>query len=280
MLNAEAIKELSKAQAIEAATTSLEKGFEDKYSSEVHTGLVALPADFKLHDLESFLPYRRHARGEMTSAYVEDFADYVAVHADAGAMVFVSDEINATAVLNLGDSTDPGHADNVAVLQPQQTAAWKALRKMFDTKHDQRLVAEFLEDWADCISATAEGSGQISASKAAAAIRKLTIESARKVTAEVKAHSESMSAFEQIQATSEEAIPEYLFFTTKPYADLDTRCVTLRLGVLTGEKLAITLRPMRWEEHVELMARELATKVTTAIGDSARVVLGQYRRHQ
>jgi uncharacterized protein YfdQ (DUF2303 family) len=143
----------------------------------------------------------------------------------------------------------------------------------------QRNAAEFLEDWTDNIRCL--DSGEIPTSKAIGAIRRLTIENARKVTSEVKQLAESRSAFEQVEAKSEDPIPELVYFKCKPYSDLQERTFVLRVAVLTTEQPAIKLHIRQHEEHIEQMAQELADVVGKAASEHAQdatVVLGKYQR--
>lgn len=278
MFSVEAIEKLSQAEAITAAGNAIASSMIHDVELDRAIGVVALPNTFDLHDVEKYLPNRRHARGTMTTAYVDHFANYVEAHAEDGATVFVSDSIAAKAVLNLGRSIAPGHADNLAELAPTATAAYRAFRDALKRPMNQREAAEFIEDWAEYVHCVAGDSNHIPNSKAAAAFRKLTIETARKLTAEVQSLGESMSAFEQVQANSVEPIPEFIVFTCRPYADFEARAFTMRVGILTSDKPQISLRALRLEQHIEEMARGLADKVTEAIGDAATVVLGTYQR--
>lgn len=274
----DAITALTEAQSVTAANTSIQAA-----TNPTEVGVVSLPSDFKVHDLEDYLPERRRARGTMATAYVESFADYVTTHAEDGCTVFVQDDIKAKAVLNLGSLKAPGHADNIALLEPTKTAAYSALMAINGRKLTQRDAAEFLEDWIDhvkCFSGDdAElPSNAITARAAVGALRNLTIESAKKLQSEVKNLSANMSAFESIEAKSEQPIPEFIYFRCKPYADLAERQFVLRLGVITEDKPQIVLRIRQIEQHIEEMANELAELVTTSVGASATVVLGNYKR--
>lgn len=71
-------------------------------------GATALHEDMKVHDLEHLQPYRRRARGFMTTAYVAPFAQYATAYHEPGAAVFVDAEhMAATAVLDLGTKESP-----------------------------------------------------------------------------------------------------------------------------------------------------------------------------
>jgi uncharacterized protein YfdQ (DUF2303 family) len=274
MLNAEAIKAIGESQAITSAHAALTDGM-------VQTaGTIALPNTFQIHDLERFLPERRRARGTMTTTNIEDFAIYTSQH-NEGATVFVSDDIKAVAVLNLGDTVSaPGHADNLAVLDMVKTAAYAALLKIDGEGLTQKQAAEFIEDWSDNINCLNDS--EIPTGKAIGAIRKLTIEAARKVDSNVGNLTESRSTFEQVAATSVDPLPEFIYFKCIPFHGMQEREFVLRFGVLTGsEKPLIVMRIRQLQTHIEAMAAELAQSVEAsleAVQANAEIIQGRYKR--
>lgn len=273
MFDKDAIKELAQAQAITAAANAVVNAIKPEIS------IVALPDDFQVHDLEKYLPNRRRARGTMNTSIVADFSEYAAAHGEEGASVFVDAEsMKAKAVLNLGTPYDPGHADSLAVYAPKKTAAYMALLKHADTPSGlkQQAVAEFLEDWSPYINCRTDTAG-IPLAQAIAAVRRITIESAKKIEATVASLSESRSALESVTASSVEPLPTFIDFACVPYLDLQPRAFTLRLGILTGQAVPmLVLRIQAGERHQEEMAQELAQLVRKAIGDAMPVHIGTY----
>ena len=243
------------------------------------TGIVALPDDFKTHDIESVLPHRRRARGTMSTPFVHPFAQYATAYAGPGACVFVNPEsMQARAVLDLGTQETPGHADNSAKLEPMRTAAYAALRQIHGNQATQQTIAEFFEDWAGQVQYF-NADGEITPKQAIAAVRRITIEALSKVESEEQQLSANRSAFESVTASSKEPIPTTVYFKCKPYADLNERVFVLRLAILTGEKAPrITLRIQKLEEHTEEMATELCELVSNAIAGAMPVLVGSYSK--
>lgn len=267
MIEKQAIEALQESEAITAANTNVAASF-----------FTALPSDFKLHDLEKHQTVRRRAIGVMKTNALPDFASYVEIHAEPGATVFVNAQaMAATAVLNLGDPNEPGQADNLAVLEAKRTAAFQAMLQVAGgNAHGQQTIAEFLEDWPSMVSCYNE-EGTIPVPKAIAAIRKVTIESMRKMENTEKQHAASRSAFESVQATSTEPLPTLVYFETVPYHGLASRLFVLRLGVRTGgDKPTITLRVQNMEQHDEDMANDLADLVRNTV-KNAPVLIGTYQ---
>lgn len=266
-----AIKQIQQGAGIEQAAASIEGALQVN-------GIAALPSDYEQHDLETFMPTRRRARGVMSTHALSDFATYTKAHAEAGATVFVdADEMSATAVLNLGTATAPGHTDNRAKVQLKRTAAYAALKAHASGQAISQLkAAEFLEDWPGYVQCFND-QGVIAPPKAIAAVRKLSIESMRKLESSEQSLSASKSAFETIQATSADPIPTTIYFDCEPYHGLESRQFVLRLGVLTGgDKPAISLRIVKQELHDEEMANEFADLARESLASELPVLIGAY----
>jgi uncharacterized protein YfdQ (DUF2303 family) len=243
-------------------------------------GVTALHEDVKVHDLESYLPCRRRARATMSTAYVTPFAQYAVSYADPGAAVFVDAEhMAATAVLDLGTKEMAGHADHKAKLAPVKTAAYAALLNINGRAQTQQATAEFIEDWASVARLNFfNAEGEITQGKALAAIRRITVEALRKVDSEEQQLSANRTAFESVKASSQEPIPTTIYYTCKPYADLEARTFVLRLSILTNDKPSLVLRIQNLEAHTEAMGNELANLVQLAIAGAMPVLLGAYSK--
>lgn len=274
MFTKDALEVLTKTESIKAAIEAL-------MTTDDTNSVVALPDDFTLHDVEKYDTQRRRARGTMTTSVITDFASYTNLHALPGAMVFIDPKtMSAKAVLNLGDTMQPGHADNVAKLSPEPTAAYKAMCAIANGQpQKQAAVAEFMEDWSDQVQAR-NGDEPITLAQAIAAVRKITIEGLRKLETTEESLSASKSTFESVKATSgTNPLPTHLHVYALPFADFAARTFVLRLGVLTsGDKPTLTLRVVNVELHVEEMARELAEMTAKALGEAVPAVIGTYAR--
>lgn len=275
MFDKEAIQALQQGAAIQQASAAMITADHAKH-------VVALPEDFKLHDLEKNQPHRRRARGAMATDSLGSFVAYNRVHAEPGASVFIdTGAMRATAVLNLGTPEFPGQADNLATYSPDPTAAYIGLSATANGLGRKQVeIAEFFEDWPDHLQFF-HGDGKLEPVKAIAAIRKLTIESMRKLESSEQQLSASRSAFESVQATSETPIPTTVYFTCKPYEVLQSRLFVLRLAIHTAnDKPAISLRIQKLELHKEEMGVELAEVIAGGFaGDGAKlpILLGSYQ---
>lgn len=273
MLDESAVKALTKAEAVTATATAIQSAI------TIGRSFAAVPNDFEVKDFEGFQPTRRRARGSMTTSVLADFAAYVANSAEAGASVFIDkDRMKATAVLNLGTPERPGHADNLAIVALEKSAAFAAVLAIANGQpRKQTDVAEFLEDWAPFV--TCRGDDVIGTGQAAAAVRNITIESAKKVTSSEQQLGTSKSAFESVQASSADNLPTVIeFLCEPPYFGLSARTLTLRLSILATDKPMVVLRVVKLEEHQEGMAGEFAELTRAALGSTLPVGIGTYQR--
>jgi uncharacterized protein YfdQ (DUF2303 family) len=281
MIDRDTLKSLMQGEAIESALRALvEQG--------APTGIFALPDNFKLHDAEPEMPTRRRVRGVMNTPSIDHFAGYVKSHAEHKATVFVSD-MTAEAVLNLGDSDAPGHCDNRASLSLDRTADHTALLDVLNLSRSrglsQRELAEFIEDWAPSIGCAGSDGYPIDTKFATDAVRRITIESARKVESQEQSLSAERSVMESVAATSGGGapLPAFIAFTCIPYTGLSSRTFRMRLSIRTGDAarpaLSLGLHLIRAEEHRQQMADELASLVRYALLGSTPeipVYMGSY----
>lgn len=285
MITKDAIELLQEPRAIHQAYCSVTTAMNS--SADDTRGVMALPKDFQVHDLENYLVTRRRQRGAVQTPVATSFAAYVSDHSEQGATVFIdANNMSATAVLNLGTPDKPGHSDNTATFSPPQMAAYHAMRGVADgTTKTQQRIAEWMEDWQDIITCLDADGEQIPTGKAVAAVRRITIESLRKQESEVAQLRATTSTFENVQAKSTEPIPARLQLKCVPLHGLPQRTFALRLGIVTGEKQpGLVLRIVRLEDHLEGMAWDLEQLVKrellAAAPESAgpKTVIGTYRR--
>lgn len=242
-------------------------------------GVIALPDNYTERDLEKYLPERRRQRGTMNTHIVNAFAEYASANKEDGAAIFVDETaMSATAVLNLGTPSGPGHADNLAVLSSKKTAAYTALlANASGNARSQIQIAEFLEDWRDQITTLNNAGQDLAIGQAIAAVRAITIEGLKRLKSEEQSLSAAKTTFESVTASSEQPIPTLIKFKCEPYVGFKEREFSIRLGILTADKPALVLRIIKQEAHDEEMGAELAERVRSAIGDVPPVLLGKYQ---
>lgn len=243
--------------------------------------LMVLPGSCTTLNLEQFQHGRDRFRGALHTHSLKAFAAYVERHIggeeDTGAAGFVDqDAMRATVIFNLGTPDDAGHGDDRATLTLKPTAAYKALAEVVGRSLSQQQLAEFLEDWAPHITASA-GELQLNTPTAINAIRNMSIKAIAEVNTQVGDLSNRRSAMEEIEARSLETLPTTFVFSTKPYDPLSVADITLRLSVITGEKAPVL--KLRWvgqEAQQEAFAEEFQQVLASEIGGFVHLTIGTY----
>lgn len=218
---------------------------------------VALPHDVNVKNLESLYADRFRFRGKMETQSIDDFIRYSTGFAAAGTRCFINaDRMNAVSVFNLGTLDNPGHADNVAVLALKRTAPFAALLSINGDRNNQKQLAEWLEDWSDyVIGFDAEGNS-IEAKRAAAAVRKITIDAIRSAEYEDQDFSGRRSVMESVEAKSKDIMPVAFEFKCVAYEGLGEYRIKLRMSILASDSPVLVLRITQLESYEEEMAAE------------------------
>jgi uncharacterized protein YfdQ (DUF2303 family) len=257
MMDKSAIETLQQARQIEQANQALAP-----LMPEGSNKVVALPENHKLHNLESYQANRYRYRGTMCTESISAFAEYATSHNQKGATCFINAEImNAQLIFNIGEKYAPGHCDHTAILGLEKTAPYSALLGIINKRQTQKEIAEFIEDWRDFITCFTEedeegNRQQIRLPRALHSVRNITIEAKAVSSNEERTFGATKSAMESIDVSKENLPPAIINFTCQPYADLNERTFSLRLGVLTTNPPGVTLRIVRQEQIGEEMAEE------------------------
>jgi uncharacterized protein YfdQ (DUF2303 family) len=276
MIDADTLSELKTADELRLLNDRLRE-----ISAETD-GIAAVPEGFMLVTVEDHLPGRIRSRGAMKTSSLPSFAAYVDTHAVLnGAEVFVSDHMEATAILNMRTSSGAaGHADDIATFSAKMTGQYRALHAVSNgSTLNQQQAAEFLEDFSFMLTCLAEDGTVIPNPKAIAAVRSVTIETMRKIQSAQEALGSTMSAFEQVKASGTAETMLAMFVADLiPYVGFRTRLVKARVSILTGgAKPMFTFRIVGLEELQDQIQEEFATMIQNAISGHP-VRLGTYAK--
>lgn len=254
--------------------------------------VVPLHKDVELRDLEPYCEIRRRFRGRMHTQHIDQFALYAnemafrriqeikADEADPGlAPCFVDAEnMAATVFFNLGSQELPGHGDFTARLKLPVTADMKELLARNDQPMDQKIFAEWLEDWAPAIEVRASDGSALPLTGAVAAVRRITIGATSETTSEEKTFGARRSAMSEVEAKNQDQLPAFIDFTCEPYHGLEERTFSLRVSLLTGEKPRLTLRIIRLEHHEEEMATGFQERLMHELdGNTVETFIGTFQ---
>lgn len=239
---------------------------------------AVLPEHVRIHDLQKFQEYRNRFTGTMSTSLISEFAAYTNLH--EGEQVFIDpNNMTAVAFFNLGDVGEPGHGDWRAKVKLEKTAPFTALLKAADGEPmSQKRLAEFLEDWRDCVKVIDEDDKNMALSHAINAVRKVTLEERRGSEHEENTFGRKRSGFEEIEANRENKLPAKIAFTCDaPYRSLDSRTFALRVSLLTGAgEPYFTLRIVQLEQHEEEMAEEFRLELREALKENIETYIGTF----
>lgn len=244
-----------------------------------HPDVVALPENYRLHDLEQYLSSPRRFRGSFATQHLEGFFNYVAKHkVDTSACFIDPETMKAQTIFTMGTELDPEHREHRANLKLQQTAAFKAMLTINDRAQSQDNLAFWLQDWADCITVTDANEEEIDPKAAIRAIRKITVAEKAERNTEAGHFSAQKSAMESIEVKTEGPQPAYVEFHTVPYHGLTERKFLLRLHVIhqRHNDPQISLRLINEEQHDEEMAEEFRTLLVDKLPEGMSVYIGSF----
>ncbi|WP_438863793.1 DUF2303 family protein [Neptunicella sp.] len=270
MLDKDAILELQKAATAQEATRALVESYQSgvQQDSEVPAA-VALPDNFKLVDIEQYLPTRTRFRGNYKTLDIQSFAEYCGDNAKesvpTATQIFINEKaMQATAIFNIGDIGTPGHCDHTSQLELPKSAAYKTLLDTVNSRIDQQSFSDWLEDWGGNISVIGLSGETMPLALAVNAVRKISVERAREIESTVGQFENSASVSERVAAKNKDDLPAYITFTCSPYHGLIERQIKVRVSLLTSrDDPAFTLRIIAAEELDEQIANEFKELVIT-----------------
>lgn len=246
------------------------------------TQLAVLPEAARTLNLEPYEASRYRFRGGLETHSITDYSGYVTDHlvddANSAPAGFIDQErMSAKVMFNLGNPDNPGHGDDTATLTLKPTAAFKAVEAIVGQKLSQQSLAEWLEDWARNIEASA-GDQKLNISAAINGIRRMTIKATSQRDSSVGDLSASRSAMDEIEAKSQETLPTSFHFTTVPYEGLQPALIVLRLSVITGDNApALKLRWVGEEAQREEFAQEFKEVLDQKIGEYVPLTIGTFQ---
>nr|WP_312231674.1 YfdQ family protein [Pseudomonas sp.] len=244
--------------------------------------LAVLPESASTLNLEQYDATRYRFRGALHTHSIRDFSKYVTYHLKTADELdpagFINQEkMSATVIFNLGNQDLAGHADDTATITLKPTAAFKAVEGIAGQKLSQQALAEWLEDWARNLEASADAD-KLNIVAAINGIRRMTIKATSQRDSAVGDFSASRSAMDEIEAKSLETLPTSFHFTTVPYEGLAPALISLRLSVITGDNAPVL--KLRWvgeEAQREEFAEEFKNVLHEQIGEQVPLTIGTFQ---
>lgn len=199
-----------------------------------------LPDGVNVESLERFDLERFRFRGAMTTTSIPDFVRYAAGYANEAepARCFIdADNMTARSVFNIGTLANPGHADNVASITLKKTAPFRALLQVNGDRLGQKEIAEWLEDWADFLSAFDADGNVLSIAQAAGAVRRVNIKQVSEA-----AH----------EASSKDVMPVAFEFKCVPYEGLENAALACVTACLKAGYRCLYSASFNWKPRKKL----------------------------
>lgn len=218
-----------------------------------------LPQNTNIESLERFAYERFRFRGAMDTTSIDDFVRYSVAYAqeEEKARCFIdADNMLARSIFNIGTLDNPGHADNVASIKLKKTAPFRALLAINGDRLSQKQIAEWLEDWSDFLLAFDAEGETMDISKAAQAVRRVTIQQTNQDDYEDSDFAGRKSLMQSVEASSKDVMPVAFEFKCIPYEGLGERRFSLRNSLLKSGEPVFVLRIVQLEAQEEEMANE------------------------
>lgn len=238
---------------------------------EHHHGdnLVLVPEGFELKSTEKWQAQRQRMSASFSFADLDEWAAYIEAQQlgeDQAICMIDHQRMSARATLDHGNTTTPLHGEHKAVLTLEKTPEYTALININGERQKQKQLADWIEDWAHCITGESTEAEAMDAKQLAHAVRKITIDATRSVENQVSDFGANRSALEKIEARNKDRMPAFIFFKAKPYDDLAQRTFRLRVSVIaSGDEPALVLRAVGLEMEQRSMAQEFKGLVKTAL---------------
>lgn len=249
---------------------------------ERHHGdkLLLVPEGFELQSTERFQDQRQRLAANFSFADLPEWAAYIQAQPlqENQAICMIDHEsMAARATLDHGNAEKPLHGSHKATLKLEKTPEYAALLKISGDRLKQKQLAEWIEDWAHCISGESTEAEAMDAKQLAMSVRKITIDASRSSDHETSDFGSNRSTLEKIEARNKERMPAWIFFTTKPYDDLGERTFRMRVSVIaSAEEPTLVLRIVGLETEQRSMAAEFKKLVKEALKEApVSVYVGQ-----
>jgi len=247
-------------------------------------GVLVLPSDMALHDMESRMPTRRRLRGKFQTSDIQAFAKYVKAralhHPDTDPTTLVSSHSAfAVTIFNIGTGEQPGHADDRAVLMLEPSAERTALLAMHCNNYSQAEFVELVGDWLHAITFRREGN-VIPHPKAIAALRNISITRARSNTHTEEMRRRQTGSLEAVEVAENDALPDGFSFLYRPAPGLPMAEALVRLTTLPAEddspkRPLFRTRIVSHEAQEQELQRVFASVLAEAL-DGLPVLVGGY----
>lgn len=241
-----------------------------------------IPEGYKLLNTEKYSAERDRFRGQYSTSAIKSFVEFIA-HRQAQAVelqTFIDTNrgLSAKTFFNLGNVDNPGHADDTAILTLEKKPEFSALERINGKRFSQQQLIDWLDDWADYVTAYAEDQSVIHFDKAIRALRKVKITKGSELDSQVRDYGHQVSAMEKLEATgSDENLPAYFAMVTESFHGLENCALKISIRIAAGEDTpAFILRFVGEEAHTLERAEEFKELLTNELNNIGQIYQGVF----
>lgn len=249
---------------LKAASVSQDYAFAEQYNgnSDQPKDLMIVHQDFKLHDLENFEANRRRMIGTMTTIDIPSFFSYVkrreeeVTSPESRTFIDASKadtQLVARTVLNFGSTYEPGHCDDVAVLNMQHDPLFQEFLSTFEGETFGAVkFADAFEDLIGVLKMNGHVDGErVTIASAISVIRNAKVDAAQNTTVRATQFASEVSDMERVEISSNGGqLPTYFSVITPLYLGLPEQEIFFKVKAETvpaGEnktKLQFSIKPI------------------------------------
>jgi uncharacterized protein YfdQ (DUF2303 family) len=229
---------------------------------------IVLPKDVSVESIERLHTERFRFRGKLDTSSIEDFVRYSTGYAAEGTRCFIStDKMSASSVFNLGTITNPGHADNKAVLTLKRTAPFTALLAINSDRNDQKTLAEWLEDWSDFVTGFDADGAVIDAKNQRRRFARSPLKQSRALSTKIRISAVAVQLWKALKPEPK-TLCLWPLNSSVPYEGLAERRFKVRMSILASNQPLLVLRITQLEAYEEEMAVEFRDLLVEKFTDS------------
>ena len=241
--------------------------------------VIALPSGVQVHDLEEYQECRNQFRGKLSTHLIKDFLAYTNQQ-PVGACFVDSKDMHALSIFDIGDNDKPGHCKHQAHISLKNTAAYREIISINDSRVDQRYLAEFIEDWEENIIALDADKKTMDIKEVIHSVRNLSIEESVQAEHGVGQFSVNKSSIEELNATGKDKkpLPGYLEFSAVPYLGLSSYKFVLRVSLVISKHKSpeFHIRIIKLDEIQETMNDEFFELIDKDMDEKIKLYTGSF----
>lgn len=223
----------------------------------LHSNVVLIPDGYKTQSLESYQKHKDRYDFKYSTQSIPDFVEYAKEFDNEGSKCFITQDMTAYVIFDLGTVEKPGHSLHNAALSLHTTAAYRALLDNANKKMSQKQMVEFLQDWEDFLKITNLTGDIITPRQAANLYSNLTLEKVNEAKSSIGDYHESMEAMERIEAKASESLPGFAEFKCVPYFGLTNRHFTIKFQLnKQSDSFSLQYRIIQLENEQEDILNE------------------------